>query len=249
MSDDLVERLRAAGCVFAEDEAAALRAAFSGAPLEAAVARRVAGVPLEQVLGFAEIDGTRIDVGDGVFVPRARAFAIVDAVAGMEPTVAVDLGCGAGTLAALLAQRWPAARVVGTDIDEQALASARRTASRYGFEVRHGSWWDALPAELRGRVDLAVAYLPHVPSDEVERIHPDFRAHEPRRSVDGGPDGLDHWRAVIETAAEWLAPRGVFATLLAPEQVAAARAAAPRWHLDTVPADDDVVLLASPPGR
>lgn len=244
-----MERLRAAGCVFAEDEAAALRAVFSGAPLEAAVARRASGLPLEQVLGFAEVDGTRIEVGNGVFVPRTRAAAIVETVVGIEPAVAVDLGCGAGTLAALLALRWPAARVVGVDIDEQALASACRTASRYGFEVRHGSWWEALPEDLRGRVDLAVAYLPHVPSGAVERIHPDFRAHEPRRSVDGGPDGLDHWRTLIANAADWLAPHGLVATLLALEQVNAARAAAPRWHTEWVPSDDDVVLLASPPGR
>jgi release factor glutamine methyltransferase len=104
------------------------------------------------------------------------------------------------------------------DIDEVALECARRTG---GFHVHHGSWWSGLPPELLGRVDLAVAYLPHVPTSQLSDIHPDFRSHEPSLAVDGGPDGLDPLRAVLADADAWLAPDGVFATLLAGKQVPA----------------------------
>lgn len=238
--------------MFAEAEARALRAAFLDAHLDAAVARRASGVPLEQVLGFADLAGARVDVTEGVFVPRERAAAIVDVAAARHPNarVAVDLGCGAGTLAALLTRCCRGARVIGADIDENALSCARRTASRYGFEIRSGSWWNALPGDLRGQIDLAVAYLPHVPTQELSRIHADFRSHEPRSSVDGGVDGLDPLRQVAVALGDWLSPSGFFATLVAPQQVEAAAEVLAAFHVETVRTEDDVVLLASHlPGR
>src|SRR5512133_2173864 len=99
--DDVVARLRGAGCVFAEDEARLLLAeAGSGEALEAMVARRVAGEPLEHVLGWAEFCGLRVAVAPGVFVPRRRTEALVEtAVAlGRVGAVVVDLCCGSGAL-------------------------------------------------------------------------------------------------------------------------------------------------------
>ncbi|MBM9465067.1 methyltransferase domain-containing protein [Aeromicrobium sp. YIM 150415] len=252
MTDELVERLRAAGCVFAEDEADALRTAFSGEALETAVARRIEGSPLEQVLGFAAIGDVRVDLGPGVFVPRARATAIAEIAAARRPDarIVVDLGCGAGTLAAILATRL-AAHIIGTEVDPVAMSSARRTARRYGFEVAEGSWWSPLPSSWRGRVDLAVAYLPHVPTGQLHRIHADFRAHEPEVSVDGGPDGLDPWRAVAQETASWLTPGGLFVTLIAPEQRTEALRIGEDADLDVEyeESDDDLVLLAHRPGH
>src|SRR5690606_13508684 len=104
------------------------------------------------------------------------------------------------------------------------------------------------PASLRGCVDLAVSYLPHVPSGQIERIHPDFRHHEPSISVDGGADGLDPWREVVGEARDWLTPDGLLATLIAPEQESTARHIASRAGLMVAsqPSDDDLLLLASP---
>ena len=255
MSDDLVARLRAAGCVFAEDEASALRSAFDGPVLEAAVRRRVEGAPLEQILGFADIGGVRIDLAPGVFVPRGRAAAITDVAVARRPAagVVVDLGCGAGALAAMLSQRLPTAHVIGTELDPEALACARRTAECYGFEVVPGSWWSPLPSKWRGAIELVVAYLPHVPTAELDRIHADFRAHEPSVSVDGGSDGLDHWRTIAHDAAAWLAPDGLFVTLIAPEQRMEAGRIGEDAGLDVEyeESDDDLILLATAlgPGR
>jgi release factor glutamine methyltransferase len=123
--------------------------------------------------------------------------------------------------------------VHGVDLDEAALACARRTG---GFTVHQGSWWSGLPEALAGRADLAVAYLPHVPTSRLAEIHPDFRMHEPAVSVDGGPDGLDPLRAVLADADQWLAPDGVFVTLLARKQAA-------DLDLEVLAADDDDVVV------
>jgi release factor glutamine methyltransferase len=227
---EAVTALRAAGCVHAEDEAALIWATYDEAtPRAAAVADRVSGRPLEQVVGWAEFGPVRVAVASGVFVPRRRAESIVDSAVSLRPAarIVVDLGCGAGPLAASLAVLLPSAEVHGVDIDPVALECARRTG---GFEVHHGSWWSGLPLSLAGRVDLAVAYLPHVPTSQLSEIHPDFRANEPSSSVDGGPDGLDHLRAVLAAVDTWLAADGLFVTLLSREQ--SARSGLEVWHDD-----------------
>jgi len=249
VSDELVARLRTAGCVFAEDEARLLRETFDADELDAAATRRTNGMPLEQVVGFAELDGLRVDVAPGVFVPRRRAAAIVDAAAAERPDarVVVDLGCGAGALTVLLRRALPGARVIGVELDPVAIACARDAAARHDVELVQGSWWSALPRTLRGRIDLAVGYLPHVPSAKLGDVHPDFRAHEPRTSVDGGADGLDPWRQVTADASDWLAANGLLVTLVAPEQASAAERIADLagFVVASTPSDDDLLLLAS----
>jgi release factor glutamine methyltransferase len=236
---EAVASLRAAGCVYAEDEAAAIWSTFASPGARAdAVASRVGGMPLEQVVGWAEFGEVRVALAPGVFVPRRRAEAILGPAVAARPgaRVVVDLGCGAGALAASLAVLLPTAEVHGVELDPVAVACARRTG---GFAVHEGSWWSGLPASLRGRVDLAVAYLPHVPTDRLDDIHPDFRAHEPALSVDGGADGLGPLREVLAGLDAWLAPAGVFVTLLAREQVP------PGGRVMADDEDDVVVAFAS----
>lgn len=222
VSDPVIARLHAAGCVFAEQEAAFIRRHLANPDdIERAVVARCSGLPLEQAVGAAEFAGVTVTVADGVFVPRPRAEAIAEVAAAEHPDarVVVDLGCGSGALAAVLSMRLPAAEIHGVDIDPASVIVARTNAWRFRFSVHHGSWWDGLPSALRGRVDLAVGYLPHVPSERVNGIHGDFRAHEPRSTVDGGVDGLDQLRAVLAPMPEWLAPGGRFVTLVSTEQV------------------------------
>jgi len=235
--EEAVSALRAAGCVYAEDEAGAVWSTFHDAGARSsAVAARVSGMPLEQVVGWAEFGPVRVALAPGVFVPRRRAEAILEPAVAARPDarVVVDLGCGAGALAASLAVLLPDAEVHGVELDEEALACARRTG---GFVVHRGSWWSGLPADLAGRVDLAVAYLPHVPTARLDDIHPDFRAHEPSLSVDGGADGLDPVRAALAEADDWLVSGGVFVTLLSRDQMGAAR-------LEVLAEEDDDTVVA-----
>lgn len=217
---DLAARLRAVGCVAAEDEAGMILA--SGVDPDGAVQARSEGVPLQQVLGYADFAGVRVELGRDVFVPRPRAELIVEVALSIGGTVVVDLGCGVGALAAALAERLPESEVHACDVDPAALEWARRNGDRFGFIVHEGDWWSALPAALQGEIDLAVAYLPHVPTARLGEIHPDFREHEPALSVDGGADGLDPLRAVLPASGEWLGPGGSFVTLLVEEQLEAA---------------------------
>ena len=226
--DPLVGRLRAVGCVFAEEEAAELRRVLGHDEqrADAVVTARADGIPLEHALGVALFAGIEVEVGPGVFVPRTRAEILVDAAVAARPDarVVVDLGTGSGALAAALKARLPPSAVYAVDLDPSALPYVVRNAARYHFTVHEGDWWDALPDDLRGRVDLAVAYLPHVPTARLDEIPGDYRAHEPDLSVAGGPDGLDPLRAVLRHLDAWLAPDGVLVTLVAAEQLGTARA-------------------------
>jgi release factor glutamine methyltransferase len=201
--------LRAAGCVFAEDEARLLvAAAGTSAELTASVDRRVAGEPLEHVLGWAEFCGLRVAVGPGVFVPRRRTgFLVRQAAALAAPgSVAVDLCCGSGAVGAALAAAVPGLDLHAADVDPTAVACARRNLGTAG--VHEGDLFDALPAGLRGRVDVLVANVPYVPSGSIALMPPEAREHEPRVALDGGPDGLDVVRRVAAGSPAWLAPGG-----------------------------------------
>jgi release factor glutamine methyltransferase len=244
--DPLAARLRAVGCVFAEEEAAEIRRVLGAGDPSGIVAARARGVPLEQALGRTRFAGVEVAVDPGVFVPRHRAAVLVDVAAEVAPAarVVVDLGCGAGAIAAALTRRLPHAAVHACDVDRAAVVNAGRNGAVFGFTAHHGSWWDALPGGLLGRVDLAVAYLPHVPTRLLDTIPRDFRQHEPARTVDGGFDGLDPFRSVLPAAHKWLSADGVLVTLLAAEQVPDALAIAGYWRADVRPAPFGVSVAA-----
>ena len=202
----IVEQLRAAGCVFAEDEARLLTAAASTpAELDDLVARRVSGVPLEHLLGWVEFCRMRIQVSDGVFVPRQRSEILVgEAIKRAQPGgVVVDLCCGSGAFATVIAAHRPDLEVHAADLDPAAVECARRNL---GANVHEGDLYAALPAELRGRVDVLIANAPYVPTDRIADMPVEARQYEPMLALDGGSDGLDVLRRVIDGVGEWLAP-------------------------------------------
>ncbi|MFJ9344450.1 putative protein N(5)-glutamine methyltransferase [Streptomyces sp. NPDC101733] len=208
----IVERLRAAGCVFAEEEADLLvAAATDDGHLAGMVARRVAGEPLEHVVGWAEFCGLRIEVGAGAFVPRRRTeFLVQEALGPARPgSVVLDLCCGVGALGAAVAAQVPGGvELHAADIDPGALAYARRNVAPYGGSVWEGDLYGALPAGLRGRVDVLVVNAPYVPTGEIGLMPSEARDHEPLVSLDGGADGLDVHRRIAADAARWLVPGG-----------------------------------------
>ena len=206
----IVAALRPAGCVFAEDEASLLiSAAATPAELAALVDRRVAGLPLEHVVGWAEFCGLRIAVEPGVFVPRRRTeFLARQAAELIRPgAVVVDLCCGSGAVAAVLAASADGIELHAADIDPAAVRCARRNLAATGH-VYQGDLFAPLPGDLRGRIDVLVANVPYVPTGEVSLLPAEARDHEPRVALDGGRDGLDILRRVAATAPRWLAPGG-----------------------------------------
>jgi release factor glutamine methyltransferase len=231
--NQVVARLRVAGCVFAEDEARLLEdAARTPAELDELVGRRVKGLPLEHVIGWAEFCGLRIFTDAGVFVPRRRSEFLVATAVSLPSTtspVIVDLCCGTGALGLAVAAGmraasasgagWVPAEAVGAeavganlyaaDLDQAAVACARRNVEPAGGHVYAGDLFDALPSVLRGRVDVLICNAPYVPSAEVAFLPAEARDHEPLVALDGGLDGLAVLRRAASGAPGWLAPDGV----------------------------------------
>jgi release factor glutamine methyltransferase len=207
----IVSRLRAAGCVFAEDEAQLLvDSAKTPAALRAMVERRVAGLPLEHIVGWVDFCGRRIAISPGVFVPRRRTELLVRQAAALAAPGAtiVDLACGSGAVGVAVAARVDGVALYAVDIEPAAVRCARRNLAALGGHVYAGDLYDPLPVRLRGHVDVLVANLPYVPTEAVDLLPPEARLHEPLVALDGGADGLDVVRRVAASACDWLAPGG-----------------------------------------
>jgi release factor glutamine methyltransferase len=244
-------RLMAAGCVSAEAEARwlleevltlppgrvgsrrrELLPAAAEEALEGMVERRVAGEPLQYVVGWAPFGHLRVRVGPGVFVPRPetelvadRAGAHLRAAAERRPgesAVAVDLCTGSGAIAMFVADAAPSASVLATEVDPGALEWAARNLDGTRVELLAGDLDEPLPRELRARVDLIVTNVPYVPTPAMGLMPRDVREHEPPVSLDGGPDGLDVLRRVVAAAGGWLAPDGWLVAEIGEDQGGAA---------------------------
>jgi release factor glutamine methyltransferase len=249
----IVARLRAAGCVFAEAEARLLIAVGrTPADVAAMVDRRVAGLPLEHVVGWAEFCGLRVVVGPGVFVPRRRSEFVVSqavaALAGKGRIVGTDMGtgplvldmcCGSGAIGLAVAVALGGVELHAADVDPGAIAYARRNLAAVGGHVHEGDLYNALPADLRGRVDVIVVNAPYVPTAEIGLMPAEARLHEPLVALDGGADGVAIHRLVAAQAPQWLAPGGRLLIETSEHQAALTEAAIASAGLKTSIATDD----------
>ena len=223
---DIAASLRAAGCVFAEEEARLLvESARTPRQLRAMIAERAAGLPLEHVVGWAGFCGLRIAVGPGVFVPRRRSELLARQAAALTPpgSIVIDLACGSGALGVAIAALVPDTELHACDIDPVAVACARRNVEPAGGHVYAGDLYEPLPARLRDRVMTIAANVPYVPTGQVALMPAEARDHEPLVALDGGADGLDVLRRAAAGAGDWLGPGG---HLLIETSVAQAAAAA-----------------------
>jgi len=211
--DGVVTTLRAAGCVWAEDEADLLIENSScETDLSQKVKRRADGEPLELVLGWASFRGLRIAVAPGVFIPRLRTeFLAGEAISAaserMRPVV-VELCCGAGAISAAILNEVPRPiELYAADLDPVAVALARRNLGPRAH-LAAGDLFAPLPDDLRGRVDVLVANVPYVPTSDLPFLPAESRDHEPASTVDGGANGLVLLERLLGEAGHWLAPGG-----------------------------------------
>ena len=184
-----------------------------GDRFEPLVARRCRREPVTRITGRREFWGLDLEVTPAVLVPRPESELLIEtALARLGDRIAAwalaDVGTGSGCLAIALARELPRARVTATDISPDALAIARRNASRHGMADRvtfhHTDLLDGLP----GPFDLIVSNPPYVPDAVIDTLAPEVRDHEPAAALRGGPDGLDTVRRLVATAADRLRPEG-----------------------------------------
>jgi release factor glutamine methyltransferase len=206
--EELRDRLARAGFVAAHDETEELLTASNGdeQTLDTMVQRRLLGEPLAWITGTALFCGLVIHVESGVYVPRWQSEPLARrAVERLSPHgIAVDLCTGSGAIAKTLLHARPEARVVASDLDGQAVSCA----SSNGVEVYRGDLFDPFPEDLRGRVDVVVSVAPYVPTPSLRLLPRDTFTFESTLSYDGGVDGVDILRRIVEDSTTYLRPGG-----------------------------------------
>ena len=202
---------------------------------DALVARRATREPLQHLTGTAAFRHVELLVGPGVFVPRPETELLagwaIEAAAGIEAPVVVDLCTGSGAIARAVADELPAADVHAVELDEGAYAWAERNLAGTGVDLRHGDFATAFD-DLLGRVDVVVCNPPYIPLEAWESVAAEARDHDPHLALFSGDDGLDAIRVLAVRAAQLLQPGGVLGFEHADVQGEAAPAvllAAGRW--------------------
>ncbi len=216
--DALTDLLGREGFLAADAEAEALiaRAAGDTGLLEELVDRRLTGEPLAWIIGHAAFCDLTVRVDPDVYVPRWLSEPLARRAAERLPDngIAVDLCTGSGAIAMTMAAAHPKARVVGADLDERAIACA--TAN--GVEAYRGDLFAPLPADLQGDVDVVVAVVPYVPTPELPLLQRDTFTFEGTLAYDGGPDGTEILRRVLEASPRWLRSGGALLLELGGDQ-------------------------------
>lgn len=198
--------------------------ALAVARLEALVARRLTGEPLQYVLGHWPFRGLDLLVDRRVLIPRPET----EQVAGLvleyaryrldvhRPITIVDLGTGSGAIALSVVSELPPGAVEMWAVDNSrdavdvTRANLAGLSSRHGRHVRvvEGSWFGALPVGLRGQVDVVVANPPYIADGE--ELPSVVEAWEPAAALRAGPTGLECYQEIVPEAGRWLAPGGAF---------------------------------------
>lgn len=200
------------------------------AHFDAMLARRVAGEPVQYVLGHWAFRSLDLLVDRRVLIPRPETEVVagvaIDELRRLGGRTAVDLGTGSGAIALAIASELPGVTEVwGVDASADALAVARANLAGLGraaprVRLVEGDWFDALPGELRGAVDVVVSNPPYVAS--ADELPPAVADWEPASALLAGEDGLDDVRRIVQGAPAWLRRPGSLVVELAPTQASAA---------------------------
>ena len=197
--------------------------------LDGYLERRARREPVSRILGRKGFWTIMLEVGPAVLSPRADTETVVQEALALFPVPArfavLDLGVGSGAiLLSILAER-PAARGLGVDISEEALAVARENAANLGLAERaallRGDWAYGLPD---AGFDLVTANPPYIARREIAGLEPEVRDHDPPLALDGGEDGLDAYRTLAPEALRVLKPGGAFLFEIGHDQSAAVEA-------------------------
>jgi release factor glutamine methyltransferase len=182
----------------------------------ALVARRAAHEPASRLLGHREFWSLDFALSPETLVPRPDSETVIEAVLAHigergATLRLLDLGTGSGCLLLALLSELPAATGIGVDIAPEAALTARRNAVSLGLAGRAGFLAGAWSAAIAGKFDVIVANPPYIESGAIAGLAPEVAFHDPRRALDGGPDGLESYRALVPETARLLQKGGVAA--------------------------------------
>jgi release factor glutamine methyltransferase len=206
------ERLRAGGVESYAAEARWIVQLAGDRDVAELVRRRLAGEPLQYVLGTAAFRRIELRVGTGVFVPRPETELVAERAIALLPRggTLVDLCTGSGAIALSVADERPDARVVATEVSPAALrwARANRDALAPHVELCEGDLFGPLPRDLARQVDVVVSNPPYVERRAAERLPRDVAEHEPERALFAPGAGTGVIERIAAAAPEWLRPDG-----------------------------------------
>ena len=186
--------------------------------------RRKNHEPLQHITGIAEFLGREFIAGPDALVPRPETEILVELFFSKlpeKPCLLLDTGTGSGIIAASLALEYPSALVIGSDISRAALTIAKHNMIRHGIDNVQLVEADLLKPFKTGaaRFDGVIANLPYIPSFEIDTLEPEVSCGDPRIALDGGIDGLDLVRILLEEVHSLVKKNGVLALELASDQV------------------------------
>lgn len=175
--------------------------------------RRIAREPLQHIVGTQAFRHLTLKVSGDVLVPRPETEALagwaLELLPATGPRLAIDVGTGSGCIACALADKRPDLRVIALEVSPRAAALARANVVGLGLGERVSVEISDLFSALRvERADVVVSNPPYLPSGLIASLAPEVSRYDPRVALDGGPDGLDVIRRIVEAAPRWLAPGG-----------------------------------------
>ncbi|MBF0456824.1 MAG: peptide chain release factor N(5)-glutamine methyltransferase [Nitrospirae bacterium] len=185
--------------------------------LDTLITRRLAREPFQYIACETEFFGLSLTVGKGVLIPRPETELLVEIITGIirgkrNPTINIlDLCTGSGCIALALAKQFPAATVHAVDISETALRYAAENAAANGINnivFHHGCLYDPVTAII---FDVIVSNPPYIKTSDIGLLDPEIRLYEPVEALDGGPDGLNFYKKIIDDAHSRLASDGIMA--------------------------------------
>ena len=189
-------------------------AAFAAERLDGLLARRIAGEPVFRIIGRRAFYEHEFALSAETLEPRPETEILVEvarpfiesAIATRGTCLFADIGTGSGAIAVSLLALYEQAVAVAVDVSAGALATARRNADAAGVKERFFPLAGDYLSALGGGVDLVLSNPPYIPTHDIAGLSPAVRQHDPRLALDGGPDGLDAYRAIAEGAARVLLP-------------------------------------------
>jgi release factor glutamine methyltransferase len=182
--------------------------------IAAMLGRLLAHEPLTRILGSREFWGLEFSLSADTLDPRPETETVVEAVLARRPDrhrryCILDLGTGSGCLLLALLSELPQAFGIGVDLAPGTAAAARRNAAALGLSGRAGFLAGSWDAAIRGPVDVILANPPYISSAAIDDLAPEVARYEPRRALDGGPDGLDAYRLLAPAVRRLLRPGGI----------------------------------------